>query len=73
MWCAVCRLKQQSRFSGCVLPQVLCDIHVQVDFSLRGIRLEIFHDLRMVLFNLLLNLDSAAIIDDVADFERKSL
>jgi N-terminal domain of anti-restriction factor ArdC len=70
---ALCGFKQQPRFSLRILPQVLCDIRVQIDFPLGGIGLQVFHDFRTILSDLLLDLDGAATIDDVSRFKTKSL
>src|SRR5579862_4003870 len=72
MRCSICSVKQQPELSVYVLPQVLCDIRVQVDLSLGGIGLQIFHDFGSILPDLLLDLDRAPIINDVTGFETKS-
>src|SRR2546429_400553 len=68
----ICCVKQQPRPSGYVFSQELCEVGMWVDFSLRGIRLEVKNNARGVLFDLLLEHDSASVVYEVFCLKRES-
>ncbi len=66
MRCASCCVEQQTELPGCVASQELCNVRVQIDFSLRSSGFEVLHDARTILGDLVLDLDGASIVDKVA-------
>jgi len=64
----VCRAEQQTTLPARVVAQVLCNIWVQVNLSLRGFGFEILYDTRRILIDLLFNQDSSTVIYEMPGF-----
>src|SRR4030088_1392036 len=70
MRCAVRGMEEQTRFSGWVALQELCNIRVQINLPFGSCSLEIFHDNGCILLNLLLDSDGATVIREMTSFHR---
>src|SRR5258708_40257924 len=73
MRCAVRGMEQQTRFSGCVSLQVLCDVRVQINLSFSSSGFEMLDDASGIFLNLLLDGDGATMIGEMTTFHRKHL
>jgi hypothetical protein len=70
---AVRGMEQQTTFPSCITLQVLCNLGVQIHFPLGSSSLEIFHHLRCILLNLLLDGDGSTLVCEMTAFDRKRL
>src|SRR5258708_393178 len=70
---AVRGMEQQTSVSGCITLQVLCNGRVQVNLPFGCGGLEVFHDNRCILLNLLLDSNRATVVREMTSFHRKRL
>src|SRR5262249_30995518 len=73
MWCSVGSFEQQAGLSRCVMPHEVCYVRVQIDLPLSSTGLEVLHNPRTILFDLLLHLDGATAVDEVPSLNSKAL
>src|SRR6266851_2703856 len=58
-------MEKQPLLPGRIALQELSNVRVQVDFAVRSVRLQIFGYARCIFFDLLLDLDGAAAVNEV--------